>query len=77
MRSLSLKLLLAFLTVALVAVGLLGVLVGRAASGAFEEYLISRQTGDLGEMGRMMDEMMGPAASQAMIERMIGPAERA
>lgn len=77
MRSLGLKLLLAFLAVALVAIGLLGVLVGRAANGAFERYLISRQTGDLGPMGRMMDEMMGPSASQAMVERMLGPAERA
>jgi signal transduction histidine kinase len=76
-RSLRLKLLLAFLAVVLVAVGLLGVLVGRVASGAFEQYLISRQTGDLSAMDRMMDEMMGPAASQAMIERMLGPAERA
>lgn len=77
MRSLGLRLLLAFLAVVLVAVGLLGVLVGRAASGAFEQYLISRETGDLGGMGRMMDEMMGPAASQEMVERMLGPAERA
>lgn len=77
MRSLGLKLLLAFLAVALVATGLLGVLVGRAANGAFEQYLISRQTGDLGPMGRMMDEMMGPSASQAMVERIIGPAEQA
>ncbi|MCA1687021.1 MAG: HAMP domain-containing protein [Actinobacteria bacterium] len=77
MRSLALKLLLAFLAVVLVAVGLLGLLIGRAASGAFEGYLISRQTGDLGAMDRMMEEMMGPAASQAMVERMIGPAERA
>lgn len=77
MRSLRTKLLLAFLGVTLVAVGVLGLLVGRAASGAFEDYLIGRQTGNLGEMGRMMDEMMGPEASREMVERMIGPAERA
>lgn len=77
MRSLRTKLLLAFLGVTLVAVGVLGLLVGRAASGAFEDYLIGRQTGNLGEMGRMMDEMMGPEASREMVERMVGPAERA
>ena len=68
---------LAFLGVTLVAVGLLGLLVGRTASGAFEDYLVGRETGDLGDMGRMMEEMMGPAASQQMLEQMIGPAERA
>ena len=68
---------LAFLGVALVAVGALGLLVGRATSGAFEEYLISRQTGDLGGMDRMMDEMMGPEASRAAMEQMFGPAEEA
>ncbi|PLS85956.1 MAG: two-component sensor histidine kinase, partial [Actinobacteria bacterium] len=77
LRSLRAKLMLAFLGVALVAVGVLGLLIGRAASGAFEEYLIGRQTGDLGAMDRMMDEMMGPAASQAAMEQMFGPAERA
>ncbi len=77
MRSLRTKLLLAFLGVTLVAVGVLGLLVGRAASGAFEDYLVGRQTGNLGEMGRMMDEMMGPEASREMVERMVGPAERA
>jgi two-component system sensor histidine kinase BaeS len=76
-RSLRTKLLLAFLRVTLVAVGVLGVLVGRSTSGAFEDYLVGRQTGNLGEMGRMMDEMMGPSASREMAERMIGPAERA
>jgi two-component system sensor histidine kinase BaeS len=76
-RSLRTKLTLAFLGVALVAVGLLGLLVGRAMSGAFESYLLARQTGDLGEMQRMMDEVMGPAANQAMVERMFGPAEQA
>jgi signal transduction histidine kinase len=68
---------LAFLGVALVAVGMLGLLVGKATSGAFEEYLISRQTGDLSAMDQMMDEMMGPEASQAALEQMFGPAERA
>jgi len=68
---------LAFLGVALVAVGVLGLLVGRATSGAFEQYLISRQTGDLSAMDQMMDEMMGPEASQAAMEQMLGPAERA
>ena len=77
MRSLRAKLLLAFLGVTLVAVGVLGLLVGRAASGAFEDYLVGRQTGNLGEMGRMMDEMMGPEASRQMVEDVIGPAERA
>ena len=75
--SLRAKLMLAFLGVALVAVGVLGLLVGRATSGAFEEYLIGRQTGDLGGMDRMMDEMMGPEASRAAMEQMFGPAERA
>ncbi|QIN85378.1 HAMP domain-containing protein (plasmid) [Rubrobacter tropicus] len=77
MRSLRAKLLLAFLGVTLVAVGVLGLLVGRSASGAFEDYLVGRQTGNLGEMGRMMDEMMGPEASRQMVEEVIGPAERA
>ncbi len=52
-------------------------MVGRATSGAFEEYLVGRQTGDAGAMDRMMDEMMGPEASQAAMEQMFGPAERA
>ncbi len=77
MRSLRLKLLLAFLGVTLVAVGLLGLLVGRATSSAFEDYLVGRQTGDLSEMDRMMDEMMGQGASQAAMEQMMGPAEQA
>ena len=77
LRNLRAKLMLAFLGVALVAVGVLGLLVGRATSGAFEEYLISRQTGDLSAMDQMMDEMMGPEASQAAMEQMFGPAERA
>ena len=77
LRGLQAKLMLAFLGVALVAVGVLGLLVGRATSGAFEEYLLGRQTGDLGGMDRMMDEMMGPAASRAAMEQMFGPAERA
>ncbi len=76
MRSLQLKLLLAFLSVAAVAVAVLGLLVGRAASGAFGDYLLGRETGDLGAMDRMMDEMMGPGAGRAMMERMLGPAER-
>ncbi|MDP9458555.1 MAG: ATP-binding protein [Actinomycetota bacterium] len=75
--SLQAKLMLAFLGVALVTVGVLGLLVGRATSGAFEEYLVERQTGDSGAMDRMMDEMMGPEASQAAMEQMFGPAERA
>ena len=77
LRSLRAKLMLAFLGVALVAVGVLGLLVGRATNGAFEQYLISRQTGDLSAMDQMMDEMMGPEASQAAMEQMFGPAERA
>ncbi len=77
LRTLRAKLMLAFLGVALVAVGVLGLLVGRATSGAFEQYLISRQTGDLSAMDQMMDEMMGPEASQAAMEQMFGPAERA
>ncbi len=77
LRSLRAKLMLAFLGVALVAVGVLGLLVGRATSGAFEDYLIGRQTGDLSAMDQMMDEMMGPEASQAAMEQMLGPAERA
>ncbi len=77
LRSLRAKLMLAFLGVALVAVGVLGLLVGRATSGAFEQYLISRQTGDLSAMDGMMDEMMGQEASQAAMEQMFGPAERA
>lgn len=77
MRSLRGKLMLSFLGVTLVAVGLLGLLVGRVTSGAFEDYLVGRETGNLGDMGRMMEEMMGPAASQRMLEQMIGPAERA
>lgn len=76
MRSLQLKLVLAFLSVAAVAVAVLGLLVGRAASGAFGDYLLGRETGDLGAMDRMMDEMMGPGAGRAMVERMLGPAER-
>ncbi|CAN5270976.1 hypothetical protein BH24ACT16_BH24ACT16_01270 [soil metagenome] len=78
--SLGTKLILAFLGVALVAVGVLALLVGRAASGAFRGYLAGRASGDVGGpggMGTMMDEMMGPAASQQMVERMVGPAEEA
>ena len=77
LRSLQTKLLLAFLGVALVAVGVLGVLVGRAATGAFRNYLAGRENGGFAEMGRMMDQRMGPAASEAMMERMTGPAEQA
>ena len=73
MRSIRTKLTLAFLGVTLVAVGLLGLLVGRATSGAFRDYLSGHQSSD---MGRMMDEMMGPEASQAAMEQMMGPAER-
>jgi two-component system, OmpR family, sensor histidine kinase BaeS len=76
-RSLRSKLVLSFLGVVLVAVGLLGLLVGRATSGAFEDYLIGRQTGTFGEMGRMMEEMMGSEDGQAMLEQMVGPAEQA
>ena len=77
LRSLRTKLVLAFLGVALVAVGVLALLVGRAASGAFRDYLAGRQTGDTAGMRGMMDEMMGPAASQRMMESMVGPAEEA
>lgn len=77
LHSLQTKLLLAFLGVALVAVGVLGVLVGQAATGAFRNYLAGRENGGLSGMGRMMDQRMGPAASQQMMERMVGPAEEA
>ena len=77
LRSLRTKLVLAFLGVALVAVGVLALLVGRAASGAFRDYLAGRESGDAASMRGMMDEMMGPAASQRMMERMVGPAEEA
>lgn len=76
MRSLQLTLLLAFLAVALVAVVVLGLLVGGATTSAFGDYLAGRQTSALGAMGRMMDEMMGPAASRVMLAQMLGPAER-
>ena len=76
MRSLQMKLLVAFLSVAAVAVAVVGLLVGRAASGAFGDYLVGRETGDLGAMDRMMEEMMGAGAGRAMMERMLGPAER-
>ena len=77
MRSLQLKLLFAFLAVVLVAVAVLGLLVGRAASGAFGAYLAGRAGGDVSAMGSMMDEMMGPGTGRAMLEQMLGPAERA
>lgn len=77
LRSLGTRLTLAFLGVALVAVGMLGLLIHRATSGAFEDYLVSRQTGDPTAMGSAMDEMMGPDASQAALEQMLGPAEQA
>lgn len=76
-RSLYVKLLLAFLAVALAAVVLLGLLVGRATSTAFGAYLVGREGGHLGDMGGMMAEMMGPLATQAMLEQALGPAERA
>jgi signal transduction histidine kinase len=76
-HSLQRKLLLAFLAVALVAVVVLGLLVSRATSGAFGDYLAGRETGHLSAMARMMDEMMGPGTGQAMLEQMVGPAERA
>ena len=76
MRSLRAKLVLSFLGVALVAVGVLGLLVGRATGGAFEDYLIGRQTGGSGA-GSMIEEMMGSRAGRAMLEQMVGPAERA
>ncbi len=76
MRSLRLKLLLAFLTVALVTVVVLGWLVSRATSGAFGDYLAGRATGDLGAMSRMMDQMMGQGSGGAMLDQMLGPAER-
>ena len=77
MRSVQGKLLFAFLAVALVAVVVLGLLVGSATSGAFGNYLTGRQTGDLDPMSRMMDEMMGPGEGRAMLEQMLGPAEQA
>lgn len=77
MRSLRFKLVLAFLGVAFVAVGVLGLLVGRATSGAFGDYLLGRQTGSLTGIDPMMEEMMGSAAGNAMLERMFGPAEQA
>ena len=77
MRSLRVKLVLSFLGVALVAVGVLGLLVGRATGGAFEDYLIGRRNGGSGVAGSMMEEMMGSRAGRAMLEQMVGPAERA
>ena len=77
MRSLQFKLLFAFLAVVLVALAVLGLLVGRAASGAFGTYLAGRASGNVDAMGSMMDEMMGPGAGRAMLEQMVGPAERA
>lgn len=77
MRSLQFKLLLAFLAVALVATGVLGLLLGRATSGAFNDYLSGQAMGSLSSMRRMMDEMMGPGVGQDMLAQMIGPAERA
>ena len=77
MRSLRLKLVLAFLAVALLAVALLGLLAGRVATGAFGDYLAGGETRNTGAMARMMDEMMGAPSGQAMLEQMLGPAERA
>ncbi|MBI3979683.1 MAG: HAMP domain-containing protein [Chloroflexi bacterium] len=77
MRSLQVKLLVAFLAVALVAVGVLGLLVGRATSGAFGDYLAGHQHAPTAAMGRMMDEMMGSATSRAMMDQMLGAPERA
>lgn len=77
MRSLQGKLLAAFLAVALVGVGVLGVLVGLATAGAFGEYLAGRSASDLASMAGMMDELMGRGASQAMLRQMYGPAEQA
>lgn len=77
MRSLQLKLLLACLAVALVAVVVLGLLVDRVLQSAFADYVAGRLPGQGSAMARMMDEMMGPAASRAMLEQMLGPAERA
>jgi signal transduction histidine kinase len=69
------KLMLAFLGVTLVAVGLLGLLVGRATSSAFEDYLVGRETGNPGAIHHPME----PEGSrhQQMLEQMLGPAERA
>ena len=53
MRSLRLKLVLAFLVVALLAVAVLGLLAGRVAAGAFGDYLAGGQTGNAGSMQRM------------------------
>ena len=77
MRSLRLKLVLAFLAVALLAVAVLGLLAGRVAAGAFGDYLAGGETGNVGAMERMMDGMMGGPAGRAMLEQMLGPAERA
>jgi len=74
-HSFRLKLLAAFVAVALVSAAVVGVLVSRAAAGAFDAYLLGRGGGD--QMLRAMDEMMGLQASRAMVQRMIGPAESA
>src|SRR5579859_314384 len=76
MRSLYLKLLLAFLSIVLVTVVVLDLLIGRATTGAFTAYLAGRQTDHMGAMASMMQEFMGSAASQAMLQQMYGPAER-
>jgi signal transduction histidine kinase len=69
------KLMLAFLGVTFVAVGLLGLLVGRATSSAFEDYLVGRETSNPG----VTDHQMKPEGPkhQQMLEQMLGPAERA
>lgn len=66
---------LAFLGVTLVAVGLLGLLVSRATSSAFEDYLVGREDSNPGVTDHMM-EPEGPKHQQ-MLEQMLGPAERA
>jgi signal transduction histidine kinase len=73
--SLRMKLMLAFLGVTFVAVGLLGLLVGRATSSAFEDYLVGRETSNPG----VTDHQMKPEGPkhQQMLEQMLGPAERA
>lgn len=75
MLSLRIKLMLAFLGVTLVAVALLGLLVGRATSSAFEDYLVGRETINPGAIDHPMEPEV--PKHQKMLEQMLGPAERA
>ncbi|MHB8620738.1 MAG: sensor histidine kinase, partial [Chloroflexota bacterium] len=77
MRSLRLKVLVAFVAVALLTVAVAGFLVDRAVTAAFSRYLAGRESTGLGGMANAMDGMMGPGSSQAMIRRMFGAPEQA